>query len=128
LNDTQGKPVSLASYKGRYVLLDFWASWCGPCRASFPELINTYNKYKDKKFQILGVSLDDKKELWLKAIETDKLPWDQVSDLKGASSEVAKLYNVTQIPQNLLIDPNGVIVGRNLVGKSLEDKLLELYK
>lgn len=126
LNDTAGKPVSLSSYKDKYVLIDFWASWCAPCRASFPELIATYNRFKSKRFEILGVSLDNNRELWLKAIETDQLPWTQVSDLKGASSDVAKLYNVTQIPQSLLIDPNGVIVGRNLTGKNLDDKLSAL--
>lgn len=126
INDTEGKPVSLSSFKGRYVLLDFWASWCGPCRATHPELIKIYNNFKGEKFDILAVSLDDKKDAWLKAIKDDKIPWKQASDLKGASSDVAKMYNVTQIPQNLLIDPKGVIVGRNLTGKSLEDKLSAL--
>ena len=125
LNDTAGKPVSLASFKGGYVLLDFWASWCGPCRATNPELKNTYGKYKDKNFQILAVSLDTQKNLWLTAIKEDQLPWTQVCDGKG---EVAKMYAITQIPQSLLIDPNGKIVGRNLKGEALDAKLSQLLK
>lgn len=126
LTSVKGTPVSLSSFRGRYVLLDFWASWCAPCRAGHPELINIYNKYKGNKFEILAVSLDNKKEAWLKAIKEDKLPWMQASDLKGASGKVAKMYNIAQIPQNLLIDPDGVIVGRNLTGKPLDEKLSEL--
>jgi peroxiredoxin len=128
LNNTDGQAVSLSSFRGKYVLLDFWASWCGPCRATHPELIKIYNKNKDKNFQILAVSLDTKKDLWLKAIAEDNIPWLQVSDLKGASGEVTKMYNVTQIPQNLLIDPAGNIVGRNLIGEALDTKLNELLK
>jgi peroxiredoxin len=126
LNDVHDNPVSLTSFRGRYVLLDFWASWCGPCRAANPELKKIYNKFKSDGFDILAVSLDDKKQAWLKAIQEDKLPWRQVSDLKGSESEVAKMYNITQIPQNLLINPEGIIVGRNLTGKNLEDKLSDL--
>lgn len=128
LPDTEGKPVSLASFKGRYVLLDFWASWCGPCRATHPELKNTYDKYKDKNFQVLAVSLDTQKNLWLKAIKEDQLPWTQVIDLKTASNQVAKMYGITQIPQSFLIDPNGKIVSRNLKGEALDAKLSQLLK
>lgn len=128
LNDTEGQPVSLASYKGGYVLVDFWASWCVPCRAENPNVVAAYEKYKDKNFKVLGVSLDDKKEAWLKAIGEDKLPWKQVCDFKAAKSEVTKLYHVSSIPANVLIDPNGKIVGKDLRGKALHDKLAELIK
>lgn len=128
LNDVKGTPVSLSAFRGKYVLLDFWASWCGPCRAGHPELISIYNKFRGDKFEIFAVSLDTKKDAWLKAIEEDKLPWRLVIDAKDASADVAKKYNVTQIPQNLLIGPDGVIVARNLTGKNLENKLAELMK
>lgn len=128
MNDKDGKPVSLASYKGSYVLVDFWASWCGPCREENPNIIAAFNKYNSKNFQVLSVSLDTKKDAWLKAIAEDKLPWTQVSDLKGTQSEVAKTYHIQEIPQNLLIGPDGVIVGRNLRGEVLQKKLAELLK
>lgn len=126
LNDTDGNPVSLESYRGSYLLLDFWASWCMPCRAENPNVLAAYKKYKDKNFKVLGVSLDEQKEAWIKAINEDKLPWKQLSDLKGASSEVVKMYNITTIPSNVLINPNGKIVGINLRGEDLHDRLAEL--
>jgi len=129
-NDVNGKPVSLSSFKGKYVLLDFWASWCNPCRQESPHVVRVFNKYKDKNFTILGVSLDkpEDKALWLKAIQDDGLTWTQVSDLKFWSNEVASLYKVSFIPQNFLIDPTGKIVGKNLKGDELDKKMLEIFK
>lgn len=126
--DVDGKEVSLASFRGKYVLIDFWASWCGPCRAENPNVVKAYSKYKDKGFDILSVSLDDKKDKWLAAIEVDKLTWTHVSDLKGWSNAAAELYSIRAIPQNLLIDPNGRIVAKNLRGELLEKKLEETVK
>lgn len=123
LNDVHGQPVSLESYRGKYVLLDFWASWCGPCRDENPNLLAAYKKYKDSNFEVLAVSLDTKKELLLKAIQEDKLPWTQVCDFKASSSEVAQQYEISSIPANVLIDPNGFIVAKDLRGESLHDKL-----
>lgn len=127
-NDPDGKPVKLSDFKGKYVLLDFWASWCGPCRQENPNVVQAYNKYKDKNFTVLGVSLDreNQRDAWLKAVKDDGLTWTQVSDLKFWNNEVARMYNIRSIPQNYLIDPTGKIVAVNLRGAALEKKLAEL--
>jgi peroxiredoxin len=124
LQDRDGKEVSLSSLKGKVVLIDFWASWCGPCRAENPNVVKAYEKYKDKGFTIFSVSLDDNKDRWLQAIEKDKLTWpSHVSDLKGWRSAGAALYSVSSIPATFLLDRNGKIIGKNLRGSALEDKL-----
>lgn len=125
-NDVQGKPVKLSAFKGKYVLLDFWASWCKPCRLENPNVVKVYNKFKSKNFTVLGVSLDQSKDAWVKAIETDKLAWNHVSDLQQWNNAVAQMYHVQSIPGNYLIDPNGKIVARDLRGEDLEKKLCEL--
>lgn len=127
-NNQEDEPVSLASFKGKYVLVDFWASWCGPCRAENPNVVKAYNKFKDRNFEIIGVSLDDKKAPWLAAIEKDGLPWVHVSDLKGWNNAVAKEYDVKAVPQNFLIDPEGKIIAKNLRGEQLDKTLTELIK
>jgi peroxiredoxin len=126
--DPNGKMVKLSSFRGKYVLLDFWASWCGPCRVENPHVVAAYHKFKDKNFTVLGVSFDKNKRDWLDAIEKDKLPWTQVSDLQGWSNAVGVLYGVRSIPQNYLIDPSGNIIAKDLRGGALERKLAEVLQ
>jgi peroxiredoxin len=127
-NDTTGKPVSLSSFKGKYVLIDFWASWCGPCRAENPNVVRSYNKYKDRNFTVLGISLDREKDPWIAAIAKDELAWTQLSDLKHWSNEVAQKFGISSIPQNFLVDPNGNLIAKNLRGAALEYRLKKLLK
>jgi len=129
-NDVNGKPVKLSDFKGKYVLLDFWASWCAPCRRENPNVKEAYAKYKSKGFEVLGVSLDkeEAKAAWLKAIADDKLTWTQVSDLRSWNNEAAVLYSVKAIPTNFLIDPQGKIIAKDLRGEELQLKLKEIFK
>ncbi len=126
--DVNGKNFSLSSLRGKYVLVDFWASWCGPCRAENPNVVAAYHKYKDKNFTILGVSLDKTKEAWLKAIADDRLTWNHISDLKFWESEAVTLFGFQGIPYNVLVDPEGKIIADNLRGSALEQKLGEVLR
>jgi len=130
LPDPNGTPVKLSSFRGKYVLVDFWASWCKPCRQENPNVVKAYNRFKDKNFAILGVSLDrpGQKDDWTKAIMQDKLTWTHVSDLMYWNSPVVPLYNISGIPYNVLVDPEGKIIGEKLFGEALEEKLAEVLK
>ncbi len=118
-NDTSGKAISLSSFKGKYVLVDFWASWCKPCRMENPNVVKNYNKYKDKNFTVIGVSLDQQKDSWVQAIKKDGLGWNHVSDLQYWNNAVAQLYRIQSIPGNFLVDPNGKIIAKDLHGEDL---------
>jgi len=128
LPDTEGRTVKLSSFRGKYVLVDFWASWCGPCRRENPNVVQAFNQFKNKNFTILGVSLDrpGQKDAWINAIKEDNLTWTHISDLKFWQSEVVPVYQVGSIPFNVLVDPDGKVVAENLRGNALEQKLQEL--
>jgi peroxiredoxin len=127
-NTPDGKKLSLASLKGKYVLIDFWASWCGPCRRANPDLVATYAKFKGKKFEILGVSLDKDAAEWKAAIKADKLTWPQVSDLMYWNNAAARTYQVESIPSSFLVGPDGKIIARDLSHTELEDYLTKTLK
>jgi len=128
LSDTSGIEFKLSSLYGKYILIDFWASWCSSCRQENPNVVSAFNKFKNKRFTILGVSFDTKRANWINAIKEDKIVWNQVSDLKGWENSAGKLYGIRAIPSNLLLDPKGIIIAKNLRGTELYKKLATLLK
>jgi thiol-disulfide isomerase/thioredoxin len=126
LKNPEGKEIALSSLKGKLVLIDFWASWCGPCRKENPNVVRLYNAYKNKGFEIYSVSLDEEKEKWVKAIEKDGLKWIHVSDLGGWQSSVCSQFNISSIPFTILVSKDGKIIAKGLRGKELEDKVKEI--
>jgi thiol-disulfide isomerase/thioredoxin len=126
--DDNGNDFKLSSLRGKYVLVDFWASWCVPCRAENPHLLKAYKQLKDKNFEIVGISLDETKAAWLRAVKQDGMPWIQVSDVKGFKTEIAVKYGITAIPQNFLINPEGIIIAKNLRGEDVNEKISAFIK
>ncbi|MGV3557612.1 redoxin domain-containing protein [Larkinella arboricola] len=126
LENAQGQPVSLSSLRGKYVLIDFWASWCGPCRQENPNVVRVYNKYKDKGFEVYSISLDDSRDKWLKAVQADGMIWTNVLGKKNGSAPVAQQYSIQVIPTTYLLDKEGKIIAKNLRGQALEQKLSEI--
>ena len=126
-NTPDGDKVSLDDFRGNYLLIDFWASWCMPCREANPDMVDLYNKFKDNNFTILGISLDGDKERWVEAIEKDNLPWRHVSDLKAWDNEIARAFGITSIPTTVLVDPDGVIIGRYQSIDELETALAKIF-
>ncbi len=125
--DTLGKMVKLSSFRGKYVLVDFWASWCAPCRKENPNVVDTYKKFRDKGFEIISISLDTKRDAWLNAIHMDGLTWKHVSDLKGWESGLVKEYGVTVVPTSFLIDKEGKVIANNLRGEALQKKMADIF-
>lgn len=124
--DLDGSPYGLSDLRGQYVLVDFWASWCPPCREENPKLVKLYEEFKDKNFEILGISFDKEFENWEKAVKEDNLTWKHISDLQGWNNYASLVYGVKAIPQNILVDPDGVVIARNLHGDDLRKKLMEV--
>lgn len=122
-----GRMIRLSEVKGKYTLVEFWASWCGSSRAGHPELVQTYNRFNKKGFEVIGISLDTERDDWITAVEKDGLPWENVNDLKGRENEAAVIYSVSETPETILIDENGTIIARNIKGEKLTNKLEELF-